>query len=113
MFLAQQSGQLAIFLFQVLLEQVDRVDVLHAERSKVTWLGSRESLYYWEGVLKNVQQEMLNLESAKKRSAKNNMSKNSNLASEVISHIGWEVKLLKMESSKNSISRFLPIYSSP
>ena len=32
--LAQQSGQLGVSLFQVLSEQVDRVDVLHAEHSK-------------------------------------------------------------------------------
>ena len=69
-------------------------------------------------LLKNVQQEMLNLECAKNRPAKNrptknSMSKNSSLASEVIGHIGREVKLLKIESSKNSISRSLPIYSSP
>ena len=59
-------------------------------------------------VLKNVQQEMLNLECAKNRPAKN-----SSFASEVIGHIGWEVKLLKIESSKNSISGSLPIFSSP
>jgi len=64
-------------------------------------------------MLKNVQQEMLNLACAKNRPAKNSMSKNSNLASEVIGHIGWEVKLLKIESSKNSIYGSLPIYSSP
>jgi len=39
-------------------------------------------------VLKNVQQEMLNLECAKNRPPKNNMSKNSSLASEVIGHLG-------------------------
>ena len=39
-------------------------------------------------MLKNVQQEMLNLECAKNRLAKNSMSKNSSLASEVIGHIG-------------------------
>ena len=39
-------------------------------------------------VLKNVQQEMLNLECAKNRPTKNGMSKNSSLASEVIGHIG-------------------------
>jgi len=39
-------------------------------------------------LLKNVQQEMLNLESTRSRSAKNNMPKNSSLASEVIGHIG-------------------------
>ena len=50
---------------------MDRVDVLHAEHSRVTGLGSRESLSCWEGVLKNVQQEMLNLECAKNRPAKN------------------------------------------
>ena len=54
-------------------------------------------------LLKNVQQEMLNLECAKNRPTKNITSKNSSLASEVIGHIGWEVKLLKIESSKNSI----------
>ena len=64
-------------------------------------------------MLKNVQQEMLNLECAKNRLAKNSMSKNNSLASEVIGHIGWEVKLLKIESSKNSIFGSLPIYSSP
>ena len=113
MFLAQQSGQLGVFLFQVLMEQVDRVDVLHVEHSRVTGSGSRENLSCWEGALKNVQQEMLNLECAKNRPTKNSMSKNSSLASEVIGHIGWEVKLLKIESSKNSISASLPIYSSP
>ena len=56
---------------------------------------------------------MLNLECAKNRMSKNSMSKNSSLATEVISHLGWEVKLLKIESSKNSISGSLPIYSSP
>ena len=96
MFLAQHSGQLGVFLFQVLLEQVDQVDVLHAEHSRVTGSGSRESLSCWEGVLKNVQQEMLNLECAKNKHAKNSMSKNSSLANEVIGHIGWEVKLLKI-----------------
>ena len=35
MFLAQQSGQLGVFSFQVLLEQVDRANVLHAEHSRV------------------------------------------------------------------------------
>ena len=63
--------------------------------------------------MKSVQQEMLNLECAKNRPAKNSMSKKSNLASEVIGHVGWEVKLLKIESSKNSISVSLPIYSNP
>ena len=43
-----------------------------------------------------MQQKMLNLECAKNRPAKNSMSKNSSLASEVIGHIGWEVKLLKI-----------------
>ena len=66
MFLAQQSGQLGAFLFQVLLEQVDRVDVFHVEHSKVIGSISRERLSCCEGVLKNVQQEMLNLECAKK-----------------------------------------------
>ena len=60
-----------------------------------------------------MQQEMLNLECAKNRPAKNNMSKNSSLANEVIGHIGWEVKLLKIESSKNRIYGSLPIYRSP
>ena len=96
MFLAQQSGQLGVFLFQVLLEQVDRVDALHAEHSRVITSGSRESLSCWEGVLKNLQQEMLNLECAKNRLTKNSMSKNSTLVSEVIGHIGWEVNLLKI-----------------
>ena len=64
-------------------------------------------------LLKSVQQEMLNLECAKNRPAKNSMSKNSSLASEVIGHIGWEVKVLKIESSTNSIFGSLPIYSSP
>lgn len=36
---------------------------------------------------------MLNLECAK-----NSVSKNNSLASEVIGHIGWDVKLLKIES---------------
>ena len=88
MFLAQQRGQLGVFLFQVLLEQVDQVDVLHAEHSRVTVSSSRGSLSCLEGVLKNVQQEMLNLECVKNRPAKNYMSKNSSLASEVIGHIG-------------------------
>ena len=70
-----------------------------------------------EAMLKNVQQEMLNLDCvknrpAKNRHAKNSMSKNSSLASDVIGHLGWEVKLLKIESSKNSIFGSLPIYSS-
>ena len=41
-----------------------------------------------EDLLKNVQQEMLNLECAKNRHSKNSMSKNSSLASEVVGHIG-------------------------
>ena len=60
-----------------------------------------------------MQQEMLNIECAKNRPAKNSMSKNSSLASEIIGHIGWEVKLLKIESSKNNVSGSLLIYSSP
>ena len=63
--------------------------------------------------MENVQQEMLNLECAKNRTPKNSMSKNNSLASEVIGHLGWEVKLLKIESSKNSISGSFPIYSNP
>ncbi len=39
-------------------------------------------------MLKNVQQAILNLECAKNRHAKNNMSKNSSLAIEVVGHIG-------------------------
>jgi len=41
-----------------------------------------------KSLLKNVQQEMLNLECAKNRPTKNSMPKNSSLASEVIGHIG-------------------------
>ena len=40
------------------------------------------------GLLKAVQQEMLNLECAKNRPAKNSMYKNSSLSSDVIGHIG-------------------------
>ena len=87
--------------------------MLHGENSRVTGLGSREILPCWEEILKSVQQEMLNLECVKNRPTKNIMYKNSNLASEVIGHIGWDVKLLKIESYKNSISGSLPIYSSP
>ena len=64
-------------------------------------------------MLENVQQEILNLKCAKNRPAKNSMSKNGSLASEVIGHIGWEVELLKIESSKNRIFGSLPIFSSP
>jgi len=39
-------------------------------------------------VLKSLQQEILNLESAKNRTAKNNMSKNISLANEHFGHLG-------------------------
>ena len=64
-------------------------------------------------MLKSVEQEMLNLGSAKNRTIKNSTSKNSSLANEHFGHLGWEVKLLKITSSKNSIYGSLPIYSSP
>jgi len=38
--------------------------------------------------VESVQQEMINLECAKNRPAKNSMSKNNSLASEIIGHIG-------------------------
>lgn len=38
-------------------------------------------------MLKNVQQEMINLEGAKNRSAKTNMSKNRSLANEHFGHL--------------------------
>ena len=39
-------------------------------------------------MLKNVQQEMLSLESAKNRNTKNSTSKNSGLANEHFGHLG-------------------------
>ena len=52
MFLAQQRGQLGVFLFLELLEQPHLVEVLHAEHSKGTGSGSRGNVSCREGVLK-------------------------------------------------------------